>query len=560
MNSVSASITPSSTSTAPNVSVNRKKRYYRAHNKRGKKQAEATTATSKPDLSEVPWPPNANAAVRFPKRVPLASATGPAVQFGTLQHNTPQQQQQQSPQPQQPVVYRHSPNGYYKHQGNQPYNPHQMNMPPMMYQMGYPMVGSMPQQMPMHGWIPAPAQQFGGAPMSQPDNYPYYYPGSMSGASMPPSMHGASTNSVPGPMYPAAPQSNVPSAEANGQQPSVVTAQPMLEHQGKRLDVTAESFVPGRLAEHNASSEAKNPANAASNAGPVASSSSDSAGRPVDPMAPVLANNHPLFKLPVKRVIKIVNPNADTTESTEKDMELESSESKNEEQTPKTYAAVVEEQKQEAVELAEEAPVANEPAEAQENADVAAEPVPASVEPATDVSEDIKNDGEEAARQPAEAAVGNCEDTKNDGEEAAQQPVEAAVGNCEDTKNDGDEIAAAPTEPKETETSPSDEAYGKSQEPQLMSQSSSRQVTFSKDEEEPSRRVLQADEVVELHSGSDNAPSIVDDILRFPPGFLKQFIGLCKPPAEFYPERINMNRTSSSSERGSRMNRSVSGL
>ncbi|KAJ2137065.1 hypothetical protein IW136_003655, partial [Coemansia sp. RSA 678] len=292
MTSVSGNTQQTSTNgTVSNVPVNRKKNR-RAFNKRGKNHAEAA-ATVDPEDSELPWPQKSNTFVRFPAKASPSAAAASGIQFGTLHQGSQQQQQQAQAQAQPPAAYGMAPDGY-KHQTSQPYRPHPMAHP-MMYPMGYPMAGWMPM---------SPAQQFAYMPMSQPPDFSYYP--QTSSAHVPQNMYSMPANSVPTNMH-AIPQAYATLVAENVHASSVVTAQTITEQQ-KNLNASAKSFVPGRSAEKNTEAKAKIPV--------VASTGASSAAGVVDVINKdaELTSSHPLFKIPVRRAIRIVNPNADNTE------------------------------------------------------------------------------------------------------------------------------------------------------------------------------------------------------------------------------------------------------
>ncbi|KAJ2192743.1 hypothetical protein IW144_004745, partial [Coemansia sp. RSA 522] len=463
MTSVSGNIQQTSTNgTVSNAPVNRKKNR-RAFNKRGKKHAEAAAAVD-PEQSELPWPQKSKTFVRFPAKTSPSAAAAPGIQFGTLHRGS-----QQQPQAQPPAVYGMAPNEY-KHQTSQPYCPHPMAHP-MMYPMEYPMAGSMP------GWMPmSPAQQFAYMPMSQPANFSYYP--QTSSAPIPQNMYSMPANSVPANMH-AVPQTYATLVAENVHAPSVVTAQTVTEQQ-KNLNARAKSFVPGRSAEKNTEVKAKIPV--------VASTGASSAAGVVDVINKdaELTSSHPLFKIPVRRAIRIVDPNGDNTEVEDV---TKSADSKENAKEPEENMDVAEETVHDSAILAQE--------------DVALEEQYVVVEK-TDIPEDI-----------------------------VYEPVETA----EASDNIKIETAEPTAASKETDAAQNNALEEKAQEPTSLSKNSSRQVTFNEPSEsnefEPKKRVLKTEQVVALYSGVDSAPSIVEDILRYPQEFLMQFNGLCTPPPGF---------------------------
>ncbi|KAJ2174921.1 hypothetical protein EV181_007083, partial [Coemansia sp. RSA 532] len=118
-------------------------------------------------------------------------------------------------------------------------------------------------------------------------------------------------------------------------------------------------------------------------------------------------------------------------------------------------------------------------------------------------------------------------------EDIVYEPVKAA----EASDNIKIETAEPTSASKETDVAQNDALEEKAQEPTSLSKNSSRQVTFNEpsesNESEPKKCVLKTEQVVALYSGVDSAPSIVEDILRYPQEFLMQFNGLCTPPPGF---------------------------
>ncbi|KAJ2656405.1 hypothetical protein IW148_005632 [Coemansia sp. RSA 1199] len=365
--------------------------------------------------------------------------------------------------------------------------------------MGYPVAGTMP------GWMPVShSQQYAYMPMTQPANFSYY-PQSSSAPVQ--NMYSMPASSMPENMHTAVPQSYATHAATNAYAPSVVTAQPVIEEQ-KNLNASAKSFVPGQSAEKSTGVKPKLPV--ASSGANLAAGVVDGTGKDAG-----LTSTHPLFKLPVRRAVRIVDPNAGNAEietvsksANSKENAAESEENKEKPKENKVFEETV----QDTAILVQEDDTFEEQYVVVEK---------------TDIPEDI-----------------------------ASEPVETAEAS-DNAKNE-DEAAMPTADSKETDAAQNDVLEEKAQEPPSLSKNSSRQVTFSESNEsnESAKRVLQTDKVVALYSGVDSAPSIVEDILRYPQEFLMQFNGLCTPPPGFNFEIASTDHHSE--DRSSGMYRSQS--
>ncbi|KAJ2665379.1 hypothetical protein IWW48_000268 [Coemansia sp. RSA 1200] len=172
-----------------------------------------------------------------------------------------------------------------------------------------------------------------------------------------------------------------------------------------------------------------------------------------------------------------------------------------------------------------------------------------------------KSEEEPAASQTEEAVALKGDDTaistpelehKTIGDQGKKESEAEPAADSAEAENGEEE------EEEEEEDGEIDEDEEPAQTPTTL-QSRSRQVTFSEPPTPTSiTRTLGREEVVEMYSGKNSAPTIVGDILRYPRAFLEQFNGVCDAPTSFHFEITNTDYRLSS-DRGSGMRRSMSG-
>ncbi|KAJ2852464.1 hypothetical protein IWW36_000351 [Coemansia brasiliensis] len=442
-----------------NLVTSRKKGNQRGANKQktGQIPTKEQSRADKPKNSQEAIP--FSNGVRFPKQVtPIEGAA--SVRFGSLQAT----QQQQRP----PVIRRQGSGRHNRKNKTQFFYP-QSNVSPMMYPMGYPpmLPGQMPMYMHMQNWFPGMPPHMA---MSQPSGYSHYYPvPSASGGTAMASSASQATHSNANSVA-----SQAPVNVADGLK---TTAMPIGEIRG-HMNFTP--FIPKQT---------------------VNSQLGDTS-----------SEEKPLFKLPVKKVIRIVNPNdvkkpesrdsADCVNNAEKKIDNDSG------------AAVNGEAKKNNDELKQEGSAGSE-----SDKQGVAGPEPAKQDVAG--SEPAKQDvAESASKHAAESA---SEQTVAESVDKPPKTKQTDVIELPDSKNDIK--LQLPTVPESTEV-PSENTSEEPTEaiPKLLSSKT--------------LRILGSHEVVAKYATAANPPRIVDEILKYPQEFMLQFNEKCNAPEDLDLEGI----------------------
>ncbi|KAJ1742546.1 hypothetical protein LPJ68_001838 [Coemansia sp. RSA 1086] len=507
-----------------------------------------------------------------------------------------------------------SPNPY-KPQSGTHYPSHHMGSQPMTQSMAYPMpapgqpiqpqiMTTQPNMQPMQGWV-QPPHQFAYMPMGGPGYDQFYHSPQAGGVPPPHSIYGVPGYSMPNPTH-AVVSSQIgaggimPGPIGGAPMPGMTASpmpgqQPMPPHQQHGLSASAQSFVPGRRAVRIVNPETKEEidisqqrlrsvSTASSTPHHVASgtaSPAHSAAADKSDVASAAEDSKPKFRIPSTRAIKIVNPNAPSkpeagdaaakpaapeakpaeataaettsTAEVEKPSEPDAAADKAAEKADDTGAKPMDidekpaEPKEETPAAEAEAPAADTPAPAEEPATVSTEPESEADKPTVDELADALAKTEiadDAKEEPSSAPA----------QEGAKE--ESMVAEPEDVVQSPTDASMADKQPEEGEITES-AGSKQPQSPPSLSQSRSRQVTFS-EPVAPSVQVLKAQDVVARYSSEGaSAPLIVDEILRYPQAFLEKFNGRCKPPTTFHFEIASSDERWS--DRSSSMRRSGSG-